>query len=312
VQILSGINNTAIPFPKKKKMKKIFFLPLFLMAIFQSGAMGYTVISADSLYSWISMASKPFLLDVRETYEYNPKHIKGSVLYPWNSGVLQKRYTELPSATPIVVICASGFRSAQAAAFMDTVNAGRFYGFIYQLTGGLSSWKFEVVDSTAELPSISVNSTIVSFGETYLDSSSGKAFTIYNHGGALLTVKSISPGDRDIFQVTPDSAKIAQGDSLAVEITFTPRAAVSYSDSILITSDGLGTPRLTISVTGTGITAIAVVPGDVDRNGKRDIFDLLELLRNLTSASPSKKADVNSDGKVDIFDLLALLRLLSA
>lgn len=292
-------------------MKKIFFLPLFLMAIFHSGAKGYTVISADSLHSWLSSTSKPFLLDVRETYEYNPKHIKGSVLYPWNSGVLQKRYTELPSATPIVVICASGYRSGLAAAFLDTVDVGRFYGFIYQLINGMSSWKFEVVDSTAEMPSISVNSTIVSFGEIYIDSSSGKAFTIYNHGGALLTVKSISPVNRDIFQVTPDSAKIAQGDSLAVEITFTPRAAVSYNDSILITSDGLGTPRLIISVTGTGITAIAVVPGDVDHNGKRDIFDLIELLKNLNSASPSPRADVDANGKVDIFDLIALLRMLS-
>jgi len=290
-------------------MKKIFFLPLFLMAIFQSGAMGYTVISADSLYSWISMASKPFLLDVRETYEYNPKHIKGSVLYPWNSGVLQKRYTELPSATPIVVICASGFRSAQAAAFMDTVNAGRFYGFIYQLTGGLSTWKYKLIDSTAVVPLITVDKPDVSFGFVYVDSIAETRLTIYNRNALEFTLSRIFTRTSGIFSVDRDSVGLVPGDSLIVKVSFNPRSAQAYTDSIFITSETQGGVKLAVDVTGKGITPMS---GDIDNNGKRDIFDLLELLRNLTSASPSKKADVNSDGKVDIFDLLALLRLLSA
>jgi len=53
--------------------------------------------------------------------------------------------------------------------------------------------------------------------------------------------------------------------------------------------------------------------GDVDNNGKTDIFDLLELLKHLSGSKPqSNQSDVNKDGKVDIFDLLSLLQSLSA
>ena len=57
-------------------------------------------------------------------------------------------------------------------------------------------------------------------------------------------------------------------------------------------------------------TGNAQLPGDVDRNGKIDIFDVLTLLSVLTGKSTSTNSDVNLDGKTDIFDLLALLRLL--
>ena len=52
--------------------------------------------------------------------------------------------------------------------------------------------------------------------------------------------------------------------------------------------------------------------GDVNENGKVDIFDLLELLKVLGGSSQATEgADVNEDGKVDIFDLLQLLKILS-
>ena len=52
--------------------------------------------------------------------------------------------------------------------------------------------------------------------------------------------------------------------------------------------------------------------GDLDSNGKIDIFDLLGLLKVLGgSQQASAAADTNGDGKVDIFDLLELLKLLA-
>lgn len=53
--------------------------------------------------------------------------------------------------------------------------------------------------------------------------------------------------------------------------------------------------------------------GDLDGNGRRDIFDLLALLRKLTgSAGQDWEADLNYDGRVDIFDLLEMLRQIVA
>ena len=51
--------------------------------------------------------------------------------------------------------------------------------------------------------------------------------------------------------------------------------------------------------------------GDVNQDGKENIFDVLELLKALSGSSYSSASDVNQDSKTDIFDLLALLKVLS-
>ena len=51
--------------------------------------------------------------------------------------------------------------------------------------------------------------------------------------------------------------------------------------------------------------------GDLDGNGRVDIFDLLALLKVIAGkVEPTDCADVNLDGRTDIFDLLQLLKLI--
>jgi subtilisin family serine protease len=59
--------------------------------------------------------------------------------------------------------------------------------------------------------------------------------------------------------------------------------------------------------------AACLVTGDVDQDGKANIFDLLKLLELLSGrdTSPSPCADVNGDTLINIFDLLELLKILS-
>ncbi|HUU28827.1 MAG TPA: choice-of-anchor D domain-containing protein [archaeon] len=53
-------------------------------------------------------------------------------------------------------------------------------------------------------------------------------------------------------------------------------------------------------------------PGDVDKNSKVDIFDLLELLKVLSGrVASSSSSDVDRNGATNIFDLLELLKILS-
>jgi len=62
-------------------------------------------------------------------------------------------------------------------------------------------------------------------------------------------------------------------------------------------------------------TALALRPslaceasGDVNRDNRVDIFDLLELLRNLDgNFPPNVCSDLNRDGRTNIFDLLKLI-----
>ena len=71
----------------------------------------------------------------REESEYEKGHIPGAKLMPWNSGVLQEKWETLPTDHIIIVHCASGFRSALAAAFLEeqgfqnVKDMGGFYSY---------------------------------------------------------------------------------------------------------------------------------------------------------------------------------------
>jgi hypothetical protein len=53
--------------------------------------------------------------------------------------------------------------------------------------------------------------------------------------------------------------------------------------------------------------------GDIDSNGKTDIFDLIEMLKRLKDKSLpyDRHYDLNNDNKVNIFDFLEMLRIIS-
>lgn len=83
------------------------------------------------------LKTEPDLLvvDVREYPEFAQEHISPSRLLPL--GQLQTGQEKLDSTTPVVVVCQSGKRSAQAAKWL-TDNG---FKQVAQLEGGLTEWK---------------------------------------------------------------------------------------------------------------------------------------------------------------------------
>jgi len=79
------------------------------------------------------------VLDVRERGEYCSKdgHIPGAINYPWNSGVLQKRYGELVVTDTIIIVCRSGRRSHEAADYLQS----KGFWNLYDVTGGMDAWE---------------------------------------------------------------------------------------------------------------------------------------------------------------------------
>jgi len=75
------------------------------------------------------------LVDVREHIEFASGRIPGARLVPL--GELQRRAVELDRSRPVVCICRSGKRSAQAVEKLATLD---FEG-IQQLDGGLLAWE---------------------------------------------------------------------------------------------------------------------------------------------------------------------------
>jgi adenylyltransferase/sulfurtransferase len=97
-------------------------------------------IKPSELRDRLKVDPPPFLLDVREPFEWDIVNLSdlGAFLIPL--GELSERIAELPSDREIVVHCRSGVRSAKAA---DILSDSGFSG-LYNLNGGILGWIDEV------------------------------------------------------------------------------------------------------------------------------------------------------------------------
>lgn len=89
--------------------------------------------------AWVSEhRADVMLLDVREAAEFSSRelgHATGATLIPL--GTLRERLSELPKDKPVVVLCRSGRRSAQACAILD--KAG--FPQVANIPGGMIRWR---------------------------------------------------------------------------------------------------------------------------------------------------------------------------
>lgn len=107
-------------------------------------------ISTHQLADWIAecgrtngedgrqQRQKPFLLDVREPWEYEQCHLAGAKLMPMHT--VPARLNELDADADVVVICHHGGRSMQVAMFLERNG----FGSIYNLAGGVNAWAHDV------------------------------------------------------------------------------------------------------------------------------------------------------------------------
>ena len=97
-------------------------------------------IQAQDLAAWLADESreKPFLLDVREPWEFAQCSIEGAVSMPM--GGVPARTEELDAGRDVVCICHHGMRSHQVAMFL----ASRGFERVFNLSGGVHAWAEQV------------------------------------------------------------------------------------------------------------------------------------------------------------------------
>ncbi|MBJ7314039.1 rhodanese-like domain-containing protein [Rugamonas sp. CCM 8940] len=97
-------------------------------------------ITAPALADWLADDTRPgpFLLDVRENWEFETCRIAGSTLMPMQT--IPARIDDLDEDASIVCICHHGARSLQVAAFLER----HAFGKVYNLTGGIHAWALQV------------------------------------------------------------------------------------------------------------------------------------------------------------------------
>lgn len=92
-------------------------------------------IEAAELADWVTEAENKFqVVDVREMHEIHAGTIPEAVPMPLHTVPL--RLHELDKSSPLIFICRSGARSAQACAFLQQ------QGFenVHNLRGGMFAW----------------------------------------------------------------------------------------------------------------------------------------------------------------------------
>ena len=77
---------------------------------------------------------RPYLLDVREPWEYLAGHVPGAQLIPL--GELEQRVAEVPRNREVLAICHSGQRSLAAAGYLQQLG----YTAVSNVDGGTAAW----------------------------------------------------------------------------------------------------------------------------------------------------------------------------
>ena len=110
-------------------MKKIISLIVILFMVCACSK-GYETITRNRAEELL--ASGALLVDVRTEDEYNEGHILDAINIPLD----QIRETEMDRDTILIVYCATGVRSLEAA--KELVKIG--YNNVYNLDGGILNW----------------------------------------------------------------------------------------------------------------------------------------------------------------------------
>lgn len=80
---------------------------------------------------------KGTVLDVRTADEFEAGHLKNAINIDWNNKSFKKQVKELPKFMPLFVYCGSGYRSGEAAKFLEEEG----FKTIINLEGGLEAWE---------------------------------------------------------------------------------------------------------------------------------------------------------------------------
>ena len=91
-------------------------------------------VTVSELRARLGTEPRPFLLDVREPWEFRDGHVPGAALIPL--GELEQRVSEIPRDQAVFAICHSGQRSLAAAAYL--LAAG--YRDVVNVDGGTAAW----------------------------------------------------------------------------------------------------------------------------------------------------------------------------
>ncbi|MFH0736100.1 MAG: choice-of-anchor D domain-containing protein [bacterium] len=116
------------------------------------------------------------------------------------------------------------------------------------------------------MSNISVNPTSLAFGDLLVGNNLAKSLKIYNTGNANLSITNIASSNAAFTFSGGTTHTIVPNDSLTIQVTFTPAAAIVYSAKLTITNNDPDQGTLDVNLTGTGTQlqpAITINPAEL-------------------------------------------------
>lgn len=137
-------------------MMKSFILFLFAFIIFSCNAPAQKQDVDPNTFQQHMNEANAQILDVRTPDEYNAGHIKNAMLANWmDKETFTDRVKYLDKTKPVLVYCASGGRSSQAAQWF----AANGFSVVENLKGGFNEWKIEnkPYDAATNVPQLTID-----------------------------------------------------------------------------------------------------------------------------------------------------------
>ena len=129
-------------------------------------------------------------------------------------------------------------------------------GTTQALTGVATNQVLNVSEAVA--PTVSVSSSTLDFGPISVGQFSSKRVSVRNIGTAPLTISGIASGNSQFTftPAVPPNLNLNIGDSVAVNVTYTPTSSSAVSANLMVTHTAVGSPTI-VNLLGNG----AAVPG---------------------------------------------------
>jgi rhodanese-related sulfurtransferase len=119
------------------KIKSLLFsIVLVTMASCQSDAQKVEVLAPKDFADIMSKTTDYQLVDVRTPNEYDMGHLEGAELINFMADSFESEISKLDKNKPVLVYCAVGGRSGQAASKLKKLG----FTQIYDLNGGMNAW----------------------------------------------------------------------------------------------------------------------------------------------------------------------------
>lgn len=190
-----------------------------LVAVGVPDAAAYTTLSSAQVETMVENGTAGTVIDVRESGDFcGSGHIPCAINYPWNTGSLQSRYTELDPDAMLIVVCLSGIRSAQASSFLEDKGFTR----IFTMSGGMSTYQGETQDCDAECP-------VLYFPHIATANGWQTEIAVINTGDQRLTGTLRGMSDEGRLMETMALTLSAHGrKEISIEDEFTNHGAIGY------------------------------------------------------------------------------------